>query len=1162
MPQRSYLNMNNKSWLANVSILFLVVVGNGCSDSVSQPETDDAKKRAIVEGVTTVQAAQRYSYRTVKDVPHVPDFFAGMDTISEPFEEDAIPDPLLDTIAATQQASSEETAAPPAEKDVAEKDDPVLRPKANIQSPKLNVNERIGRNTWMVWCAGNEGFWDWLATDSLGFIDFLKLIDSRNRDLRFSDTGLINEPGMEQGRTARKEEHGLWLDRPADPLVRKWRKAYIDQTFKAIGEGRHKSQVGLRKKGISGKFDGPLLITQDTDATAFKDEGYRYPSSYMESEGYSNESPYAAAPAGYGAAGDDLSEGKVAYQASGEFSELDEQVPPPDLYGLSSGVIGLRLFPNPYFDNEAQQRWDVDRFYNDSTYYNDPKLVRPFRVGMSCAFCHTSFHPLKPPRDLQNPQWSNLSGNIGAQYLSMRATVGSQLTPDQFVYHLLESQPRGTIDTSLVASDNLNNPNTMNAIFGLKQRAFLSLHNPQEHLSKESARQPSLWKHPDPKHPGDQSDVVPQELVDEATRLGVVDAVVQSNENPRHVPRILLDGSDSIGTWGALARVYLNIGSYWEQWNVLHQVVLGFTPQKPFLLADCEENSVYWNATTRRVPGLRDYFLKITPTMPLLSTPGGNARTRPIDVELLKQQAEREKRDVQALLASKRAMRVDIDQLEQGRKVFAHNCIVCHSSIQPESTAAYLKEYPNGEAFTRLVAKRKRLRNSAAQSGEFWEHDPGQWFEDPAYLIWAETVVEEPTFWKENFLSTDYRIPVNVVNTNSARAMGTNGMTGHMWHDFASESYRQLPSPGAIDYFNPYKGKDGGMDSFMPRHINPNTREADGGGGPGYYRVPSLMSIWATAPLLHNNSLGLYNNDPSVDGRLLAFDDAIRKLLWPEKRLQSSSYNGATASRLQEDHGLIWRTTQESYLAIDSERVPAMLHRLPGIANLHKRKGLHWLHAVQPLWLPSMILMGGGLLVLWLSRAPQRRSVGGAVLIAALLIAVVLWLANTFAASTWIGGLTCIQPWPLPAAALLLVAVVLLLPIQPRPTRWSGYLFVVFSLAVGTVVYFNAGKLGDIRLGPIPAGTPVNLLANFNSEADRGTQKESVATLVNGLAEVKSRHLDAEATQKVLKEKIAPALMQVNKCPDFVMDKGHYFPWFDGMTDDDKNALIELLKTL
>ena len=131
----------------------------------------------------------------------------------------------------------------------------------------------------------------------------------------------------------------------------------------------------------------------------------------------------------------------------------------------------------------------------------------------------------------------------------------------------------------------------------------------------------------------------------------------------------------------------------------------------------------------------------------------------------------------------------------------------------------------------------------------------------------------------------------------------------------------------------------------------------------------------------------------------------------------------------------------------------------------------------------------------------------------------------------------------------------------PPPTRWSGYLSLVLSLAIGTVVYFNAGELGDVRLGPIPAGTPVNLLANFNSEAERETQIRSVQAVAAGLAEIESRSLDDSEALRVMKEKIAPALMKVNKCPDFVMDHGHYFPWFKDMTDDDKEALIELLKT-
>ena len=37
-------------------------------------------------------------------------------------------------------------------------------------------------------------------------------------------------------------------------------------------------------------------------------------------------------------------------------------------------------------------------------------------------------------------------------------------------------------------------------------------------------------------------------------------------------------------------------------------------------------------------------------------------------------------------------------------------------------------------------------------------------------------------------------------------------------------------------------------------------------------------------------------------------------------------------------------------------------------------------------------------------------------------------------------------------------------------------------------------------------------------------------------------------------------LLEISKCPDFIVNKGHYFG--SNLGDDDKNALIEFLKTL
>ena len=147
-------------------------------------------------------------------------------------------------------------------------------------------------------------------------------------------------------------------------------------------------------------------------------------------------------------------------QATTANDPFDEAV-----YGRPSGIMGLRLFDNPNFDDEAAERWDPVRYYTDPSYYSDNELVRPYRVGMSCGFCHISHHPLHPPEDPENPTFANLSGTIGAQYFWFGRVLGSNVTPDNFAWHLLDAQLPGAVDTSFVPSDNLNNPRAMNAIF-------------------------------------------------------------------------------------------------------------------------------------------------------------------------------------------------------------------------------------------------------------------------------------------------------------------------------------------------------------------------------------------------------------------------------------------------------------------------------------------------------------------------------------------------------------------------------------------------------------------------------------------------------------------------------------------------------------------------
>jgi hypothetical protein len=198
--------------------------------------------------------------------------------------------------------------------------------------------------------------------------------------------------------------------------------------------------------------------------------------------------------------------------------------------------------------------------------------------------------------------------------------------------------------------------------------------------------------------------------------------------------------------------------------------------------------------------------------------------------------------------------------LQRGKIIFAENCARCHSSKQPAAG---------------LLSTQQQ------------------------YLEWMRTEALKPDFLENNFLSNEERIPVDVVQTNAARALATNATRGHVWDNFSSETYKDLPSVGEIAVLDPF---DGSTHKFQAP-----------AGGPGYYRVPSLIAIWATAPFLHNNSVGIYTGDPSIEGRMMAFNDAAERLLWPEKRRGLAS---------------MAQTTEESYIEIPVAYLPHELQLL------------------------------------------------------------------------------------------------------------------------------------------------------------------------------------------------------------------------------------------
>jgi hypothetical protein len=103
----------------------------------------------------------------------------------------------------------------------------------------------------------------------------------------------------------------------------------------------------------------------------------------------------------------------------------------------------------------------------------------------------------------------------------------------------------------------------------------------------------------------------------------------------------------------------------------------------------------------------------------------------------------------------------------------------------------------------------------------------------------------------------------------------------------------------------------------------------------------------------------------------------------------------------------------------------------------------------------------------------------------------------------------------------------------------------------------------ELRLGPIPKGTPVNLIANINNELSFEPSRihdlvEVLFKVKKALKRIRKENLDSRQSTELLKT-LVPDLLEVNKCPDFVTDRGHTFG--SQLGDRDKQALIAFLKT-
>jgi hypothetical protein len=774
---------------------------------------------------------------------------------------------------------------------------------------KLEDSHEInGRNMWLLWTGGNDRFWDLSATLSFGNVDLLKSISSYDPD-KDPTIGAAKREQLKQLYKARRSNRWEYLGAVNEPCFQQ-------------SDGPNRDRFGLwLDKRVNSCAPDP-----------FEDEK-KYPGVKLGARG--------------------------------------KNLPVGSYYGYGTGIVGLRLFPNPAFDEDAAKKWDPVRYYTDPAYYKSPKLVRPYRVGMSCGFCHVSPNPVHPPPDPENPQWEHLSSIAGAQYLWMDRFFSWESSPDNFVTQLFRTWRPGTLDVSFVSQDNIDNPRTMNAVYNVGARMQLAKQWGKETLADENKDSLQL------------NHYVPKES-----------PLASFFEAPDQVytMRVLKDGSDSVGVIAALNRVYINIGLFSEEWLLHFRPLLGGTTVTPIEVKNVRKNSVYWQATEAQTFDMAAFLVRAGKPHHLSDVEGRPAPSN------------------------------DAAAVETGKIAFAERCARCHSSKLPT---------PPDEA---------NLARCSSNYLECWNRY-WRWTQTEDFRKQAREIVLKPDFLDDNYLSTDFRVPVTLMQTNACSPLATNAIAGNIWSEFSSATYKSLPSVGSISYYQPFTGEK--RTYVMP------------GGGRGYTRPASLVSVWATAPYLLNNSVGPFQPSPSVEARLQAFQTSMVQMLWPELRDQDSVLGGRIPGKID-------RTTAQSYL-----RVPAAY--LPGV--------------VQP--------------------------------------------------------------------------------------------FVDLGSALMPGVFHSDGPQRGVVVGPFPSGMPVELLANLQMALDGGSTMDSLrldrnllsamAGLNSALSEARGKS-DEQARKIVFASDVVDPLMKVSKCPDYVVNRGHYFG-ADGvegetpLSNSERAALIAYMKT-
>ena len=644
----------------------------------------------------------------------------------------------------------------------------------------LGPSEVAGREIWYKATAGNARFHTYVFQQRMGvLIDWYRVLRSDLRGQRFRTWGLINDPDCCTPGAP---------DCPAQSFEETYGLDYCP------GDAELLQYVGK--------------------------DGYRDPACDM------NDPP--------------LAEGDV-------HGPNDQRQSSCDLaFGTSTGALGFRKFPNPRFDAEQWRKlndgklgtWEgFNRRLSSNPNTTDGRTSRlsdgavepPFLIGTACGSCHIAFDPLNPPKDAEHPQWQNLKGGIGNQYLRISELMVSGMPTDSPEWQIFAHARPGTSDTSAIPTDQLNNPGTMNALINTKQRLT--------HASEDIIK----WR----KAAGCE-----QKEIDQDTcwcEPGRQNKCWSKGRAQDAVHHILKGGEDSIGALEAIQRVYFNIGSCAEACWLNHLTDLRqFDPnqrnfgQTPFDIGQCRRDCPNFRAIEDRLPDILAFLSsKETDATDLHAARASvlHAKNPSASYEYDDLVEDLEREFGQGAVA-------------RGRAVFAENCARCHSSIPEEKGGAFANRD------FRALSRESGLRED----------------------------------WMGNDASTPVA-EVGTYRCRSLHSNHMAGHVWQEYGSETLRARKQVPgieepSDGGRGYYRNISLLSVWAHApFM--HNNAVGPELCGWGKPGPYELYRSSYVDANGkPLPASQQPACWAYDPSVEGRFKLYKESLRQLLNPRTREQ------------------------------------------------------------------------------------------------------------------------------------------------------------------------------------------------------------------------------------------------------------------------------------